>query len=67
LIKHGVEAGALSHRLNTRELANGIFGAMSFHVMANLLMPGTKLNRATANKIVSLFMDGARASNQKKK
>jgi len=60
VIKKGLAEGALDERLNSRELAYGIYGALSFHIMANLLLPGTRLDRATATRIVALFMNGAR-------
>ncbi|HZV36580.1 MAG TPA: TetR/AcrR family transcriptional regulator [Verrucomicrobiae bacterium] len=66
LVKDGIAAGELNAALSSRELAYGIYGALSFHVMANLLMPGTKLNRATASRIVALFMDGARRKSNHK-
>ncbi len=67
VVKRGQADGALDRRLKSRELAYGIYGAMSFHVMANLLLPGTRLNRTTARHVVALFMDGARShgTNQK--
>lgn len=62
LIKQGLTDGVLDDRLNSRELTYGIYGALCFHVMANLLLPGTRLNRTTAKRIVALFLDGARKS-----
>ena len=60
VVKQGLADGTLDQRLKSRELAYGIYGALSFHVMANLLLPGTRLNRTTAKHVVALFMDGAR-------
>lgn len=60
LIKKGLAEGELDERFDSRELAYGIYGALSFYVMANLLLPGTRLNRTTAEHIVALFMNGAR-------
>jgi TetR/AcrR family transcriptional regulator len=67
VVKQGLADGALDRRLNSRELAYGIYGALSYHVMANLLLPGTRLNRTTAKRVVALFMNGARSrgSNEK--
>jgi len=59
LIKKGLADGTLDERFDSRELAYGIYGALSFYVMANLLLPGTRLNRTTAEHIVALFMNGA--------
>jgi TetR/AcrR family transcriptional regulator len=61
VIKQGLADGALDRRLNSRELTYGIYGALSYHVMANLLLPGTRLNRTTAKRVVALFMNGARS------
>jgi AcrR family transcriptional regulator len=60
VIKKGLADGTLDAKLDSRELAYGIYGALSFHIMANVLLPGTPLNRTTAQGIVRLFMDGAR-------
>lgn len=60
VIKQGLAEGALDERLNSRELTYGIYGALCFHTKANLLLPGTRLDRATATRIVALFMNGAR-------
>jgi AcrR family transcriptional regulator len=60
VVKRGQADGALDRQLKSRELAYGIYGALSFHVMANLLLPGTRLNRTTAKRVVTLFMHGAR-------
>lgn len=60
IVKQGQKNGVLNGRLNSRELAYGIYGALSFRIMANLLLPGTRLDRAAARNIVALFMDGAR-------
>ena len=61
LVKRGMDEGVLDRDLASRELAYGIYGALSFHLMANLVLPGTPLNRRTAERIVSLFMKGANA------
>jgi AcrR family transcriptional regulator len=61
LVRDGQREGALGRRFDSRELTYGIFGALSFHLMANILWPGTPLNRRTARRVVALFMEGARA------
>ncbi len=60
VVRKGQASGALDGRLNSRELTYGIYGALSFHVMASLTLSGGRLNRSTARQIVSLFMNGAR-------
>lgn len=60
LIRRGQASGDLNDRLNSRELALGIYGALGFRIMAHLLLPGTRLDRAAARSIVGLFLDGAR-------
>lgn len=67
VIKQGLAAGELDRRLSSQELVYGIYGALCFYVKANILLPGTQLDRATAKRIVSLFMDGARKRNKTKK
>jgi len=59
VIKQGLAAGTLDDRLDSRDLAYGIYGALGFHVRANLISPEMRLNRATAKRIVTLFMNGA--------
>lgn len=66
VIKKGLADGELDDRWDSRELAYGIYGALSFHIMANLLLPGTRLDRTTAKRIVALFMNGARKPEKSK-
>ncbi|MEW6303015.1 MAG: TetR/AcrR family transcriptional regulator [Verrucomicrobiota bacterium] len=61
LIKQGLANGELDSSFTSRELTSGIYGALSFHLMANLLSPETKLNRQSARRVVQLFLKGARA------
>jgi TetR/AcrR family transcriptional regulator of autoinduction and epiphytic fitness len=61
LITEGLRAGRLKTKFTPRELTYGIFGAVSFHLMANLLLPGTPLNRRTAERLVALYFEGAAA------
>ncbi len=66
LIVHGQAQGALARSLNSRTLTCGIYGALSFYLMANVLLPGTRLDRQTAQDVVSLFLNGARPDSQKR-
>ena len=61
LIKRGQATGELDRRFDSKELAFGIYGQLNIYVMAHLLMPDCKLNRATAQRIVELFLAGAAA------
>ena len=61
LIKQGQAAGELDRRFDSEELAFGIFGLLNIYVMAHLLMPGCRLNRRRAERIVELFLTGAAA------
>jgi AcrR family transcriptional regulator len=61
LVDEGLKRGRLNAKYTGRELTYGIFGAVSFHLMANLLLPGTPLNRRTAERLVSLYLEGASA------
>jgi hypothetical protein len=56
-----LKARRLKTKFTARELTYGIFGAVSFHLMANLLLPGTPLNRRTAERLVGLYLEGAAA------
>lgn len=70
LIKKGLAAGVLDKRFDSREIASGLYGQINFHSMAQLIMPDQKLNRATAVRIVDLFLAGAAvkvSAKQKKK
>jgi AcrR family transcriptional regulator len=59
LVAEGQKARALNPKFTCRELTYGIFGAVSFHLMANVLFPGTPLNRRTAERLVELYFEGA--------
>ena len=61
LMKAGCESGELDDSFSTRDLANGIYGAISFCLMGNLTLPGIKLNRQAAETVVDLFLKGAGA------
>jgi AcrR family transcriptional regulator len=64
LIKTGLAQGVLDKRFDSKELAFGLYGQMNFYVIADLLLPGSPLNRQTANRIVELFLAGAGARAQ---
>jgi len=59
LMKDGCESGELDVSFSTRDLANGIYGAISSCLMGNLTLPGIKLDRQAAETIGELFLKGA--------
>ena len=59
LVKRGLAEGVLDRRFSSKELALGILGLMNIHVMGNLIVPESELNRRTAEQIVQLFLRGA--------
>lgn len=61
LVRRGQREGVLDASFDSRTLAYGIYGALSFHLMANVILPGTKLDRRTAKEVVRLFFQGAAA------
>ena len=50
--------GVLKREFSAQELTMGIYGIMNFHVMLHLVMPEKPLNRALAERIVTLFLSG---------
>ena len=66
LVKKELVAGRLNRKFDSRELAFGVYGSMNVYIMAHLMLPGCKLNRKTAERIVELFMAGASAKPKKK-
>ncbi len=65
LMKRARAAGHLDRRFESRELAFGFYGQMNLYLMAHLTMPGCRLNRPTAERIVNLFLSGAAAKDRK--
>lgn len=61
LMKAAVKRGELDTHYDTRELAFGFYGQANAYLMTHLLMPRSKLNRTTAERIVELFLRGAMA------
>ena len=60
LIEIGLKRGELNPAFSAHTLACGIYGALSFYLMASVTFPGTKLNRKTAAEVVALYLNGAR-------
>ena len=59
IIAAGLERGELNPAFSAHTLTCGIYGAMSFYLMASVLFPGTRLNQKTARQIVALYLHGA--------
>jgi AcrR family transcriptional regulator len=65
LMKRGLRNGELDRRFASRELAFGFYGQANVYIMAHLLLPGCRLNRKTAERIVELFLAGATAKRRR--
>ncbi len=60
LIEAGIKRGELNPTFSVHALTCGIYGALSFYLMASVIFPGTKLNRKTATEVVALYLNGAK-------
>jgi hypothetical protein len=60
LLAAAQEAGELKPEFNPDDLAMGFYGQITTYAMVRLLLPEVPLDRASAQKIVRLFLDGAR-------
>jgi len=60
LLRHGQRNGELDRAYDTRDLTHGLFGAISHRIRTHLLTGEGELNRTTAQRIVDLFLNGAR-------
>jgi AcrR family transcriptional regulator len=63
LMKEGRDAGELSKKFGSEEMAFGFYGQMNFYLMAHLVMPCCELNRKSAVRVVDLFLSGAATRN----
>ncbi len=59
VIEAGLKRGELNPVFSAHTLTCGIYGAMSFYLMASVLLPGMRLNQKTARQIVALYLRGA--------
>src|SRR5579862_8416464 len=59
LMKRARAAGELDKRFDSRDLAYGFYGQAHLYIVAHILMPNYRLNRAAAERIVDLFLGGA--------
>jgi AcrR family transcriptional regulator len=60
LIREGQKTGELDSRYDSQELTHGIFGALSHQSRTHLIQPQGPLDRHRAERVVALFLDGAR-------
>jgi len=67
LMKKGCRSGELDDSIASRDLAHGIYGAISFCLMGYLTLPGIQLNRQTAETVVHLFLKGAESKQGREK
>jgi AcrR family transcriptional regulator len=59
LIKQAQKKGELDTRFDSHDLAYSFFGNTNFYIKAPMLMPGFRVNRKTAERVVELFFAGA--------
>ena len=65
IIQDGLRSGELDSTFEATELANGIFGAISHQTRMHLLDPQGQLDRQRAERVVTLFLNGARKLKRK--
>jgi AcrR family transcriptional regulator len=66
LMKQARATGELDKRFDSRDLAYGFYGQAHLYIVAHVLMPNYRLNRAAAERIVDLFLFGAGAKKGEK-
>ena len=66
LMKRARAAGELDKRFDSRDLAYGFYGQAHLYIVAHVLMPDYRLNRAAAERIVDLFLSGASVKKEDK-
>ena len=66
LAENGRREGVLKREFSAEELAMGIYGMMNFYVMLHLVLPDQQLNRALAERIVTLFLSGGAPEGKKR-
>jgi AcrR family transcriptional regulator len=60
IVRAAQKSGEIDARYDAHDLTHGFFGAVSHHVRTHLLMPEGKLDRRRAQKLVAIFLNGAR-------
>lgn len=63
IVRAGQKESAIDSAYQAEEVAHGIFGAISHQIRTHLLMPKGKLDRNRAERVVALFLNGARQKN----
>jgi len=60
IVRAAQKERVIDSRYDVEEVTHGIFGAISHRVRTHLLMPKGKLDQQRAERVVALFLDGAR-------
>jgi AcrR family transcriptional regulator len=60
IVREGQKAGELDRSYEPVDLAHGIFGPISHRIRAQLIQPQGRLDSQLAERVVSLFFNGAR-------
>jgi AcrR family transcriptional regulator len=60
VLRRGQKTGEIGREYDVRDLTHGIFGAISHRIRTHLLTGERELNHGTAERIVTLFLNGAR-------
>jgi AcrR family transcriptional regulator len=60
ITRAGQKERIIDSAYDAEEVTHGIFGAISHQVRTHLLVPKGKLDRQRAERVVALFLDGAR-------
>lgn len=63
IVRAGQKERSIDSSYDGEEITHGIFGAISHQVRTHLLMPKGKLDRRRAERVVALFLNGARRKN----
>lgn len=61
LVRAGQKARVITSAYRAEEITHGIFGAISHQVRTHLLTPKGRLDPRRAERVVALFLDGARS------
>jgi AcrR family transcriptional regulator len=60
IVRKAQQKGELAKHYDAHKLAHGIFGAISHHIRTHLLLRRGKLDHQLAERVVDLFLNGAR-------
>lgn len=66
VVREGQKAGELDADYDAIELTHSVFGAISHRIRNHLLEPEGSLDERYAQRVVALFLDGARNKNEVK-